>query len=180
MERIELTLVGVKDVLDRVSLFDEQVVRKFNRVVKEQADQIAALGRSLIPAQPMKNWKSTPSKTARKGRAFPEFNQAQVRAGITTNRKPGRATGASNYKVSGANVLNKNPGGGIFEVAGRRNPSGNSASGAQFIANLNKVTSDTPSRGIWEATDRLHEKVYYSIELAFEEVKSDLQRFLRS
>lgn len=116
-------VVGVKDVLNGLSFFDEDLRLRVSRAIDPLMRQVAEKAKGFVPsdAQVLSGW-SKPISSPINYRPFPKYNASDVKAGIGYN--PGKNT-ANKYgwQVS-QYVYNVSRPGSIYETAGRLNPQG--------------------------------------------------------
>lgn len=175
-----VTLYYVKETLTALDQFDKEAVKAFKKTVNKELVHLRTYARTNIPDVAMSHWKNTiplkPGANVRGGKGWPAWDINTVIADIVTSRKAGKINKRAGYTTVGGAIINQSAAGAIFEVAGRRNKNGNSKSGAQFIANLNRHAS--PSRAIYKAIDKHGDNARKEIMKAFAEVENNLRKRL--
>lgn len=175
-----VTLYYVKETLTALDQFDKEAVKAFKKTVNKELVHLRTYARTNVPDVAMSHWKNTiplkPHANVRGGKGWPAWDINTVIADIVTSRKAGKVNKRARYTTVGGAIINQSAAGAIFEVAGRRNKNGNSKSGAQFIANLNRHAS--PSRAIYKAIDKHGDKARKEIMKAFAEVENNLRKRL--
>ena len=178
-----VTLYYVKETLTALEQFDKEAVKAFKKTVNKELVHLRDYSRKNIPDVAMRNWKNTiplkPHTDVRGGKGWPAWDINTVIADIVTSRKAGKVNKRAGYTTVGGAIINQSAAGAIFEVAGRGNKRRNvtnSASGKQFIANLNRHAK--PSRAIYQAVDKHGDKARKEIMKAFSEVQDNLRRRL--
>jgi hypothetical protein len=173
-----VVLIGMKDTLEGLSKFDQDAKKKFNSVVNAVLNEAKTEAMTYVPDLPMRNWQTKPSinpnKKVRGGKGWPAWDPEQVKAGIRASKAKGKVRG--DYTTSAGALINKDPAGAIFEIAGRKSDDSKSKSGQQFKQNLKKFGS--ASRVVWRAVDRNKQIFDARIAKATEEAKQDLQKAL--
>jgi hypothetical protein len=173
-----VVLLGLHDTIDDLKRFDKDAAKKFNKIVNSTLDQAKVEAIGYVPETPMSGWQTKAStkakKTTRGGQGWPAWNAETVRAGIKKSRAQGKVRG--DYTTSAGALLNTDPAGAIFEIAGRIEGKETTARGKQFKANLERFSK--ASRVVWRAVDRNQAAFETRIYIALEEAKKDLQTAL--
>lgn len=177
-----IVLTGIKETQDALKQFDKAAARKFNKVINDELSRAEKSADNLVvqftnPAYgtPMRGWRKTSATNPRTrgGAGWPAWDVATIQAGITKSRVQGKVRG--DYTTSAGALVNKDPAGAIFEVAGRR---GN-ASRNQFIRYLSNSFGKA-SRLIWAVVDKDKEAIQKRVAEALDEAKKTLQTNLNS
>lgn len=115
-------VVGVKDVVNGLSFFDEDLRMRIARAIDPLMRQVAEKAKGYIPSngQVLSGWSKPLSSDVL--RPFPKYNASDVRAGIGYN--PGKNTATKNGWQVSQYVYNVSRAGSIYETAGRLNPQG--------------------------------------------------------
>jgi hypothetical protein len=120
---VPVEVVGVKDVLNGLSFFDEDLRLRVARAIDPLMRQVAEKAKGFVPnnGQVLSGW-AKPISSETNYKPFPKYDAGAVRAGIGYN--PGKNT-ANKYgwQVS-QYVYNVSRPGSIYETAGRLNPQG--------------------------------------------------------
>jgi len=119
-------VVGVKDVVNGLSFFDEDTRIKVATAIDPLMRDVAETAKSYVPGNTgvLSGW-AKPLKSAVNYRPFPKYNASDVRAGIGYN--PGKNTASKNGWQVSQYVYNVSRAGSIYETAGRLNPNGRAA-----------------------------------------------------
>ena len=177
-----IVLTGIKETQDALKQFDKAAARKFNKVINDELSRAEKSADNLVvqftnPAYgtPMRGWRKTSATNPRTrgGAGWPAWDVGTIQAGITKSRAQGKVRG--DYTTSAGALVNKDPAGAIFEVAGRR---GN-ASRNQFIRYLSNSFGKA-SRLIWAVVDKDKEAIQKRVAEALDEAKKTLQNNLNS
>ena len=116
-------VVGVKDVLNGLSFFDEDLRLRINTAVDPLMRQVAEKAKSYVlgNGQLLSGWVKPP-QTNVTYRPYPRYDASVVKAGIGYN--PGKNTINKNGWQVSQYVYNVSRAGSIYETAGRLNPQG--------------------------------------------------------
>jgi hypothetical protein len=116
-------VVGVKDVLNGLSFFDEDLRLRVSRAIDPLMRQVAEKAKGFVPsdAQVLSGW-SKPISSPINYRPFPKYSSNEARAGIGYN--PGKNKINKNGWQVSQYVYNVSRAGSIYETAGRLNPQG--------------------------------------------------------
>lgn len=177
-----IVLSGIKETQDALKQFDKAAAKKFNKVINDEltsaerkADNLVVQFTNPVYGTPMRGWRKIPAANPRTrgGAGWPAWDVNAIQAGITKSRAQGKVRG--DYTTSAGALVNKDPAGAIFEVAGRR---GN-ASRNQFIRYLSNSFGKA-SRLIWAVVDKDKEEIQKRVAAALEDAKKTLQNNLNS
>ena len=115
-------VVGVKDVLNGLSFFDEDLRIRMGKAIEPLMQQVAEKAKSFVPsnAQVLSGWNKPLSSNVE--RPFPKYNAADIKANIGYERGSNRPN-RNGWQVS-QYAYNVSRSGSIYEVAGRLNPNG--------------------------------------------------------
>ena len=116
-------VVGVKDVLNGLSFFDEDLRLRVARAIDPLMRQVAEKAKGFVPsdAQVLSGW-SKPISSPINYKPFPKYSSNEARAGIGYN--PGKNKINKNGWQVSQYVYNVSRAGSIYETAGRLNPQG--------------------------------------------------------
>lgn len=116
-------VVGVKDVLNGLSFFDEDLRLRVSRAIDPLMRQVAEKAKGFVPsdAQVLSGW-SKPISSPINYKPFPKYSSNEARAGIGYN--PGKNKINKNGWQVSQYVYNVSRAGSIYETAGRLNPQG--------------------------------------------------------
>ena len=177
-----IVLTGIKETIDALKDFDKAAARKFNKLINDElnraersADNLVVQFTNPVYGTPMRGWRKTPATNPRTrgGAGWPAWDANAIQAGITKSRAQGKVRG--DYTTSAGALVNKDPAGAIFEVAGRRT----SGSKNQFIRYLSNSFGKA-SRLIWAVVDKDKEEIQRRVAAALEDAKKTLQNNLNS
>lgn len=179
-----IVLTGIKETVDALKQFDKAAARKFNKVINSElsraeksADSLVVQFSSSINGTPMRGWRKTsatnPRSGTRGGAGWPAWDINAIQSGITKSRSQGKVRG--DFTTSAGALINKDPAGAIFEVAGRK---GN-ASKNQFIRYLGNNFGKA-SRLIYSVVDRERDAIQKRVAAALDEAKKTLQNNLNA
>jgi hypothetical protein len=172
-----IVLTGIKETVDALKEFDKAAARKFNKVINDElsraeqkADNLVVQFTNPVYGTPMRGWRKTPATNPRSrgGAGWPAWDVSQIQAGIVKSRAQGKVRG--DYTTSAGALINKNPAGAIFEVAGRNA----SASKNQFVRYLSNSFGKA-SRLVWAVVDKDKEAIQKRVAAALEDAKKTLQ-----
>jgi hypothetical protein len=118
-----LTVLGVKELMEGLNYIDEDMHDKISAAIKPAMIGIKHKARGFVPSngEVLSGWTKIPGANL-KYRPFPRFDSAMAKGGIDYKEGENR-TFKNGFKVSNY-VYNVNPGGAIYETAGRLNPQG--------------------------------------------------------
>lgn len=116
-------VVGVKDVLNGLSFFDEDLRLRVSRAIDPLMRQVAEKAKGFVPsdAQVLSGWSKSISSPINY-KPFPKYSSNEARAGIGYN--PGKNKINKNGWQVSQYVYNVSRAGSIYETAGRLNPQG--------------------------------------------------------
>jgi hypothetical protein len=183
-----VNITGVQGTLKAMRKFDPDLAKQMNKQIKGAMIPIRNKARGYAPSnsEMLTNWTNADAfgPQSRKYRAFPKYDQSEVRNGIVY-----RAGANNTGEVAGAKfrrrfqlayfVANNSAGGSIYETSGRKSgPSGNRNTkslnpnaGQQFMDRINPyplVGNSTPMQGrlIYRAWDENQGRAAQSVNLA--------------
>lgn len=159
MSKVEIR--GNADLRKALRQFTPDLEKQLKKELGMALKPVVKKAKSYVPREsPMSGWVARPFSEAR----FPFFNYQTITRNIvytTAVSKPNK-----NGFTSMARIINRSAVGAIYETAGRKNPEGqfwvgrkgsgsskgvsrsvNPGAGAQFIANLDPLTSSLKGRG---------------------------------
>ena len=184
-----IVLSGIQETLDALKRFDQDAVKRFNKVINDELAGAERDAKALISAvagynndnSPMSGWRkadaTNPRKTTRGGAGWPGWDASKIQAGITKTKAQGRVR--NNYTTSAGSLLNKSAAGVIFEIAGRKTKPGfGGGSGSQFLRTLGNRFGKA-SRVVWRVVDKDRAKIEANVARALEQAKIDLQKALQ-
>jgi len=172
MSKDAIVLTGVKETLKALESFDKQAVKEFTKVINSELSIAKKDAQGFVAgAPPLSGWNTQPPKKPRTrgGAGWPAWDQSVIKSGISVTKAEGKVR--KDYTTSSGALKNKSAAGAIYELAGRKNRSGN------FISNLEKEDSQA-SRLIWKSVDKNKDRIIKNVFNAFEDVKSKLQKNL--
>lgn len=176
MSKDAIVLTGLKETLKALEQFDKNAVKEFNKVLNSEISTAKKEAQSLVKAEPpLSGWATQPAANPRTrgGAGWASWDQSIIRAGITSTKAQNRVR--KDYTTSAASLRNKAAAGVIYEVAGRKNKTGNGT----FISNLAKKDSPfMPSRLVWHVVDKNGAKIRKNVYESLEKAKEILQRNL--
>ncbi len=182
-----IVLTGIKETQDALKQFDKAAARKFNKVINDEltraeksADNLVVQFTNPVYGTPMRGWRKTSATNPRTrgGAGWPAWDTNAIQAGITKSRAQGKVRG--DYTTSAGALVNKDPAGAIFEVAGRNaKPKSSRTASDQFLINLTN-NFGSASRLIWSVVDRQKNEIQKRVAVALEDAKKTLQNNLNS
>jgi hypothetical protein len=132
-------VTGVRETLAALKSIDKKLERESRKRMRQTVAPLQNEARSLIPSgPPMSGWT--------RGRYA--FDGGKAKAGVRV--KIGGSASRKKESWPLVTMTQNDAAGIIFDMAGRRS-SGRSASGRQFIANLNRF--GRASRSMWKAAE---------------------------
>jgi hypothetical protein len=116
-------VVGVNDLLKGLNYIDEDMKQKITAAIRPAMLGIRNKARGFVPSngEVLSGW-TKEAKPQAGYRPFPRFDSARAKGGIDY-REGENKTFKNGFRVSNY-VYNVNPGGSIYETAGRLNPQG--------------------------------------------------------
>lgn len=174
-----IVLTGIKETLDALKSFDQDAVKRFNKVINNELAGAERDARNIISEDPpMSGWNkldAAKGKT-RGGQGWPGWNAGEIKSKITKTKAQGKVRG--DYTTSAGSLLNKSAAGAIFEVAGRKTKAtAGRTSSAQFLRNLGNRFGKA-SRVVWRVVDKDRARIEANVARALEEAKIELQKNL--
>jgi hypothetical protein len=120
---LPLHVVGVNDLLKGLNYIDEDMKQKITAAIRPAMLGIRNKARGFVPSngEVLSGW-TKEAKPQAGYRPFPRFDSARAKGGIDY-REGENKTFKNGFRVSNY-VYNVNPGGSIYETAGRLNPQG--------------------------------------------------------
>lgn len=170
-----MVLVGVKETLKSLSLFDKEAVKEFNKVLNSELRIAKQEAQSFVEADPpLSGWSTKPARNPRSrgGAGWPAWDQSVIKGGISSSKASGKVR--NDYTTSAAALKNKSAAGVIYELAGRENKG---AGKNKFISNLEKRESQA-SRLVWKSVDKNKDRFITNVERAFKDAQVALQKQL--
>lgn len=154
-----VALTGVDQLLKDLRTVAPDLDKELKRELKRIGGQIVDDAKALVPGTPPMSrmartpkdpvgWAKARGRTpSRGGVGWPAWDSGKIASGLTaqTGKPKGQKHGALLY------ILNKDPMGAIFEVAGRKSSGKAGTAGPKFIERLN--AEGHASRIIWRAYD---------------------------
>jgi hypothetical protein len=186
-----IVITGLKETIAGLKKFDQESLKKFNKVINDELRTAKTEARMLIVeagaatanGSPLSHWqtqkKEGPRLPTTKGlkRPFPAWNTGEAVNGIVSSKAEGKVRG--DYTTSAGALINKSRQGAIFEIAGRVPGPGTNASGTAFKRKLN-ATFGPASRVVYKIVDKDRLKIQAKFVAALEQAKADLQKALES
>lgn len=174
-----IVLTGIKETLDALKSFDQDAVKRFNKVINNELAGAERDARNIISEDPpMSGWnKLDAAKGKTRGsQGWPGWNAGEIKSKITKTKAQGKVRG--DYTTSAGSLLNKSAAGAIFEVAGRKTKAtAGRTSSAQFLRNLGNRFGKA-SRVVWRVVDKDRARIEANVARALEEAKLELQKNL--
>jgi len=167
-----IVLTGVKETLSALKQFDKDAVKEFTRTLNSELNLAKKDAQGFVTADPpLSGWATQPARNPRTrgGAGWPAWDQSIIKAGIRVSKAERRVR--ADYTTSAGGLINESAAGAIYEVAGRRNRTGN------FISNLDKKEGNA-SRLIWKSVDKNRDRIQKNIFEALEKAKETLRRNL--
>jgi len=172
MSKDAIVLTGLKETLKALKEFDKDAVKEFTRTINSELGNAKKDAQGFVKADPpLSGWATQPARNPRTrgGAGWPAWDQSVIKGGIAVSKAERRVR--SDYTTSAGGLLNKSAAGAIYELAGRRNRTGN------FISNLDNKDGDA-SRVIWKSVDKNRDRIEKNILEALEKAKEILRRNL--
>lgn len=174
MSKDAIVLTGLKETLNALKQFDKDAVKEFTKTINSELGLVKKDAQGFVKAEPpLSGWNTQPARNPRTrgGAGWASWDQSIIKSGIRTSKAERRVS--SDYTTSAGGIFNKAPAGVIYELAGRKNRTGN------FIANLDKKQGDA-SRIVWKSIDKNRDRVQKNIFNALEKAKATLQKNLNN
>lgn len=187
MAENRIVITGLHETLSDLKKFDEEALKKFNKVINDELRSAKNKARAIVLAAandgaPLSGWQTqrrttVPTVAESKKRPFPAWDTGEVVSGIVSSRAQGKVRG--DYTTSAGALINNSRAGAIFEVAGRRKGEGRNPQGTAFKRVLTEKFGEA-SRVVWKIVDRDGAKIQANFVMALEEAKASLQQNLES
>jgi hypothetical protein len=118
-----VTVLGVKELMQGLNYINEDMHDRINEAIKPAMIGIRNKAKGFVPSdgEVLSGWTKIPGAEI-KYKPFPRFDSAMAKGGIQYKEGENR-TFKNGFRVSNY-VYNINPGGAIYETAGRLNPQG--------------------------------------------------------
>ena len=172
MSKDAIVLKGLNETLKALVGFDKNAVIEFNKVINSELKSAKQDAQSYVSSTPpLSGWNTQPARNPRTrgGKGWPAWDQSIIKAGITSTKAEGKVR--ADYTTNAGGLINKSAAGVIYELAGRKNKTGN------FISNLD-IKADTASRLIWKSVDKNKDRIEKNIFEALEKAKATLRKHL--
>lgn len=168
-----IVLIGIKPTLKALEQFDKDAVKAFNKLVNSELNSAKKDAQGFVKSEPpLSGWNTQPARNPRTrgGAGWPQWDQSIIKAGISVTKAERRVR--KDYTTNAGALKNRSAAGVIYELAGRKNKTGN------FISNLERKEGNA-SRLVWKSVDKNKERIQKNVAEAFDEVKAKLQRNLK-
>lgn len=168
----QIVFTGIKETISALKTFDKEAVKEFNKVVNSELSIAKKDAQSYVTAKPpLSGWNTQPARNPRTrgGAGWPAWDQSIIKAGISSTKAEGKVR--KNYTTSAGALVNRSAAGVIYELAGRKNRTGN------FISNLEKKEGNA-SRLVWKSVDKNKDRIIKNFGKALDDAKAKLQRHL--
>lgn len=145
---VQLGDIDTRSLLKELGQFDKQLVKETRRKIVKSARVIVRDARKAIPAQPpMSGWRTVPATNGRTrgGAGWPEWTASRSGFSVRVGKKTRLSRTTSRWDL--VRVVAKGATASIYEFAAQ----GQTPSGAQFVANLNRY--HRAPRAVWPAVD---------------------------
>jgi len=172
MNQDPIVLVGVKETIRDLGEFDKDAVKEFNKVINSELRMAKKEAQGFVAGSPpLSGWNTQPARKPRTrgGAGWPAWDQSIIKSGISTSKAEGKVR--ADYTTSAGALKNTSAAGVIYEVAGRKNKSGN------FISNLERKEGNA-SRLVWRAVDMHKDRILNNVSKALDDAKAKLQKHL--
>jgi hypothetical protein len=119
---VPVNIAGYAETLKAMKTFDEDLYKGMQKQIKSVMIPIRDKARGYAPpnGQMLSGWtKAGSSSETINYRAFPKYDQAETKSGITYNAGQNRRNRGTAFNVS-YYVANRSAGGAIYETAGRK------------------------------------------------------------
>jgi hypothetical protein len=143
---VTLEVTGVAEALKALAKADPELRKAVIKDMKQAAGPLVAAARALVPSgKVLTNWYGW-----RDG-----WDSATAKKGIKVTFKGGKVRGKSADHFPLLSLQQTDPGGAIYDIAGRTFPGKRSEGAARGAAMVNKLnTYGTASRTLWPAVER--------------------------
>ena len=165
---------GLDQALDTLKKIDPELYKAAQKRIKADVKPMIADARKGVPQQsPLSRWKEASGSGERSGSArLPAWTGRPAnRINASVRRRKIRGTGGKRTLMK---MQQSSPAGAVFDIAGRKNPSG-----SQFNINLTAKYGNA-SRSMWPAAERHLPTVRNSIERSVVEMERVLNAELRT
>lgn len=164
---MSVAIYGLRDAQHAMRQFAPDLKKEMDKQIRAALQPVRSRAQARVPGTVMSGWQNWQGERL-------AWDPRKIKSGIRI-AQGGRGRRTSGVKVAWR-LTNVSAIGSIIEVAGRKNPGGNSDKGRQFIANLNRFAQ--PSRLIWAAWDDLggDEQVTPKVVEAIEAATAEFDR----
>jgi len=172
MSKDVIVLTGIKETLKALEDFDKDAVKAFNKLVNSELNIAKKDALGLVESSPpLSGWNTQPARRPRTrgGAGWPAWDQSIIRAGISVTKAERKVR--RDYTTNAGALKNKSAAGVIYELAGRKNKTGN------FIKNIEGKVGNA-SRLIWKSVDKNRPRIEANVSKALDELKIKLQKNL--
>jgi len=187
MAENRIVLTGLHETIADLKKFDEDALKKFNKVINDELRSAKNEARTIVVAAgskgaPLSGWQTQHKIGPRtekqsKTRPWPSWDTGEVVSGVVSSRAQGKTRG--DYTTSAGALINKSRAGAIFEIAGRVKGDGKTPQGTAFKQMLREKYGEA-SRVVWRVVDKNRAKIEAKFVLALEEAKAALQKNFES
>jgi len=182
-----IVLTGVEETIANLKKFDQDAVKKFNKVINDELRSAKNEARAIVitasnKGAPLSGWQTQRKIGARtekqsKTRPWPTWDTGEVVSGVVSSRAQGKVR--KDYTTSAGALINKSRAGAIFEIAGLVKGEGKTPQGTAFKEMLREKYGEA-SRVVWRVVDKNRAKIEAKFVRALEEAKATLQKDLES
>ena len=165
---------GLDQALDTLKKIDPELYKAAQKRIKNDVKPMITDARKSVPQQtPLSRWKQSSGAGERSGEArLPAWTGRPAnRINASVRRRKIRGTGGKRTLMK---MQQNSSAGAVFDIAGRKNPSG-----SQFNINLTAKYGNA-SRSMWPAAERHLPTVRNSIERSVVEMERVLNAELRT
>jgi hypothetical protein len=163
---VDVSIIGLAELEKGLRSFDPTLARIMNREFRDALTPVVKEAQRNVPAVALSGWDATGDGewSTRLG-----WDSGQVAKGIKVRKGAGRTRRRTRGGVQVAwRIVNENPAGAVFELAGRRN--GGSAMGQALTGRHGQA-----SRLIWDAWEKRGSQVEPKIRMAVANAERALQ-----
>lgn len=152
---------------------DPDLRKQAIKELKGAAAPLQAAARELIPdSRPLTNWYNWPKRGKNTG-----WDSAQAKRGVKVAFRSGRVRGQTRDVFPLLTLIQSNPAGAIYDIAGR-STRGKTVAGQNFIIGLEREGGKA-SRTMWPAVEKNVGRIEGDVEQAAERIMDAATRKLR-
>lgn len=175
---VTVSVVGVRELMKAIRQIDPELRRTTVKEIKSAAKPIQQTAKDAYPSEIMRNWKPGLAGRGRTrgGAGWPGYSDQKARSSVKINYGGKARKNEQRWRL--LRVVQSDAAASIFDMAGRKNPSGNGTpQAAQFMFNLSGAANGkSASRTIWPAVESHMSEVTASVLRALKVAEARVQQ----